>query len=500
MYNLNERFHKAISKTACIFITRSRHQPMHLLCNSHVCEAFDRGNLSVLKEIESSIGLKDILTSMLPELKSFLFGKSCTESALLAFTRIAINTGHQSSLYLEFEKIIADNGKSKKFSLFKERRFCLLGYTAAAVLYHLQDFKDLLATTKSNNLLVLACRIYVENEFLLSCFAALAYFTYRVTFPYFNFCEKSTQIEAREVFPQLFKDLECMKVDTLDDFRVNYSFDVREMQTDIEKAIMNQFCLQASKDFKLQKGREYGFNNIQNERATNLAALSKEQIQGVPLTNMPCERQFGQMDHLLQRSAKTASKNFKALGNIFIINFINLENFTNTISGIQNEMILRNYDQSILDYDAKKIRSIRKLLDSQQKEYSKRQEEIFEKSILKSHCDQQKTVEKNHALLMCCKTWGGPCTNIQEFNMCVKLCQMKKIPLKKMLKTEISFRKVTSPRDVIERPALYKLNTLSIEKLQENLTILLTTEFRNVLEMPSASNILNVIRNAFDNA
>jgi hypothetical protein len=284
------------------------------LCNTHVCEAFDRGNLLILKQIEGLIGLKDIFISQLPELKSFLFGKTCAESALLAFTKIATNTGHQSSLYLEFEKILANNNKSKKFSLLKERRFCLLGYTAAAILYHLEDFKELLRTTKSNNLLVLACRVYVENEFLLSCFAALAYFTFHVTFPYFNCCEKSTQEDALELFPKLYKDLENKKIDTLKQYIVNYSFEVREMSTDIEKVIVDQFCLQASKDFKLQKGREYGFNEDRNERTTNLSKLSQNELRGLPSHNMPCERDFGRRDHLLQRSAKTASSNFKGLG------------------------------------------------------------------------------------------------------------------------------------------------------------------------------------------
>jgi hypothetical protein len=297
-----------------ISVTGSSHRPYHLLCNTHVCEAFDRGNLIVIKRIETLINLKEILISNLPELKSFLLGKTCTEAALLAFTKIAMNTGHPSSLYLEFEKILVDRGRTKKFSLLKERRFCVLGYTAAAILYHLEDFRELLRTTKSNNLLVLALRVYIDNEFLLSCFAALANFNYHVTFPYFYFCEKATQELALDVFPRLQKDLECKKVDTLKDFAVNFSFHVREMETEIETAIMDQFCIQASRDFKLQKGREYGFNDEQNERATDLTRLSARELEGLPLNNMVCERDLGKRDHLLQRSAKTASKNFKGLG------------------------------------------------------------------------------------------------------------------------------------------------------------------------------------------
>ncbi len=133
----------------------------------------------------------------------------------------------------------------------------------------------------------------------------------------------------------------------------------------------------------------------------------------------------------------------------------------------------------------------------QQKEFSQRQKEIFENNITRGHNEQLKNLEKSQALLMTCKTWGGPCTNINEFRMCVRLCSVKNVPLKKMLKSEISMRKVTSPRDVVDRPHLYKLNTLTIEQLQENLTTLLTTEYKLTEEMPDDENILNKIREAF---
>ncbi len=293
----------------------SSHIPLHLLCCTHTCEAFDRGNLHVLKEIETHINLKEILISSLPDLQSFLFGKSCTEAALTAFTKLLTNTGHQSSLHLEFEQILLDRKRTKKIHLFKERRFCELGYEAGAVLFHWEDIKELLETTRSNNRLVMACKQYFDCDFIKSGFRVLSYFSHRLTFPYFNFCEKSTQSMAREVFPRLYTDLTAKRLDTLDEFRVNYSFEVPEIETETEKVILEQFCLRAAKDFKLQKGREYGFNEEANQRATDLSLLSESDIKGFPITNMVCEREFATADHLLSRSAKTAS-NFKGLGNI----------------------------------------------------------------------------------------------------------------------------------------------------------------------------------------
>jgi hypothetical protein len=161
-------------------------------------------------------------------------------------------------------------------------------------------------------------------------------------------------------------------------------------------------------------------------------------------------------------------------------------------------VILQNYDESILHYDAKKIKAIKKLLDAQQKEYSRSQEERFMSNIDKSHNDQLKILEKSHALLQTCRTWGGPCTTVQELKMGIQLCKIKKVPLKKMLKSEISMRKVTSPRDVIDRPQLYKLNKLTEDELQRNFTTILQTKFKDVQEMPDEDDILNIIKDAFN--
>ncbi len=155
------------------------------------------------------------------------------------------------------------------------------------------------------------------------------------------------------------------------------------------------------------------------------------------------------------------------------------------------------HDSSLLNYDPKKIRQLQKLLDTEQKSYTKIQESKFKDIVEKSHSEHLKTIEKNHALLLTCKTWGGPCTNTNELKMIKKIAATKKILLKKVLKSEISFRKITTPRDAVERPHLYKLNTLSEEKLEQNLTTLLQTEFRKPLEMPDEAEILELIKTVF---
>jgi hypothetical protein len=91
---------------------------MQLLCNSHFADAADRVLLQIIKQAESAIGLKRILTSAQPHLKSFL-GKTCFEAALLAFTKIACNDGHKSSLFVEFNDLLDKKKKQKKFTILK---------------------------------------------------------------------------------------------------------------------------------------------------------------------------------------------------------------------------------------------------------------------------------------------------------------------------------------------------------------------------------------------
>ena len=137
------------------------HIQFHLLCVSHTFEVFDK---FLLCEIERKIGLKELLISHIPMLRSFLFnGRGVTLAALTSFTKLAINDGHKSLLYEQFDQELQVAAKSRKFSEFKERRFGLLGYTAAAILYHMDEFKNVLQNPRSNNLLVQACNLYINR-------------------------------------------------------------------------------------------------------------------------------------------------------------------------------------------------------------------------------------------------------------------------------------------------------------------------------------------------
>ena len=137
----------------------------------------------VLCEIER----RELLISHIPMLRSFLSkGQSVSLAALTAFTKLAINDGHKSSLHEQFDQELQVAAKSAKFSEFKERRFGLLGYTAAAILYHMDEFKNVLQNPRSNNLLVQACNLYINRDFIIVALQCLAWFTRKVTMPFLN--------------------------------------------------------------------------------------------------------------------------------------------------------------------------------------------------------------------------------------------------------------------------------------------------------------------------
>ena len=61
-----------------------------------------------------------------------------------------------TSLVNDFELILEEDGISKKFSLYKERRFTKFEYTAKAIADCIPQFEKLL-NTSYNNMLVQAC-------------------------------------------------------------------------------------------------------------------------------------------------------------------------------------------------------------------------------------------------------------------------------------------------------------------------------------------------------
>ena len=75
--------------------------------------------------------------------------------------------------------------------------------------------------------------------------------------------------------------------------------------------------------------------------------------------------------------------------------------------------------------------------------------------------------------LVNCKNHNGPVTSVSELKA---LVNQKSPNLKKFLRQEIQYQRVTHPVDAEVRKELYKVNSLSMEEMLENLTTILCGE------------------------
>ena len=177
--------------------------------------------MSLLKhQIENSLSLREHLVNINPHLRSFYRGKStvvvCGINALLKLTS-PDNSANSVSLSDEFDYIVEKAGEVKHMSLYHKRRFTALGYAAAAILAAWSLLTKLLMDTSANNLLVQACKLYLESEIELK---VLAYFTHKVTLPLLNCIAIGNQNELLEIFPKLWRDLKFGDMDTLTEYLV----------------------------------------------------------------------------------------------------------------------------------------------------------------------------------------------------------------------------------------------------------------------------------------
>jgi len=408
-------------------------------------------------------------------LQSFLSSnKSVVLFALVALNKLVTNDGHKSSQWELFDKELCNAGKTKKQSQFQERRFAKLGYTAATIMHHLEDYKAVLEKTKSNNQLVQACRIYLNCDFILIGLKSLAWFTYTVTLPFLNMVEKTTHTDLLKILPQLHKDLAAKKTNTLKQYHVDYSFEPVEPTSEVEKHILGEFCNRAGSVLAIQRGREYGFG-MQDvaPRATTLNTIDADQLVGLPTNNLDCERDLAKFDQLAARSASCSNRKF-------------------TAKGIRDQMTV--YKSTQVNIERVTINLV-KILDERERKWVEEQN-ILTKDRLHKACNAaQKAVEYVHLLLHKCKSWGGPFTTIHELEEQVKIASDDNT-LKTILRTEVSYRKQTSPRDYLARPHIYKLNQISTLELKINLTLILTSESGNNIgdlpDMPTEEDMTQI--------
>ena len=73
-----------------------------------------------------------------------------------------------TSLAKEFDIELEKDNVAKSFSLYKERRFTNLGYTAGEIVECLPQFRNVLNNSTHANMLTEACSLYIESEYIIT--------------------------------------------------------------------------------------------------------------------------------------------------------------------------------------------------------------------------------------------------------------------------------------------------------------------------------------------
>ena len=295
----------------------SKHVPHHFLCTSHTSEKFDEALLSTISSIEKEISLREKLEASNPQLKSFYRGKrSIVQCALVALTKLITPDASAKSCSLsdEFDALVERKGMVKLISLYQEMKFTKLGTTAACIINSLDLYSELLEQRHKNNLLVKACRLYLNCEFIMCAFRCLGFFTYKIGMPFLNMCEISTQREMKTLLPKLYKDLKNSNIDCLNDFLVQWNrIKADEPTSPLGQLIIDRMCKASAEGLRIQRGREYGFFGEEfTPRATIVAHLPDEELSLIPSNNLECERNLSVAGVYMEQSSKCSNRFFKS--------------------------------------------------------------------------------------------------------------------------------------------------------------------------------------------
>ena len=228
-------------------VLKSNYKPYHLLCKFHPAEAFDRSNIEVLSKIENHLNFSEKLESIIPSVRSFLRGEKCLAVCgiksilnLISHDKSASSTS-QADL---FDFVLRRDNQVKHRSLYQERRFTKLGYSAAYILDALPYLRILLNESHLTKQHIEIVRMFLDSEFFITELSVLVFFKHKVSSPLLNFVEISSQEELLRVFPKLYEDLQKGKMDTLEQYLVTYCHIVVSPPTnESETLLLESMCL-----------------------------------------------------------------------------------------------------------------------------------------------------------------------------------------------------------------------------------------------------------------
>ena len=184
--------------------------------------------------------------------------------------------------------------------------------------------------------------------------------------------------------------------------------------------------------------------------------LSEEERENLPSENLEPERYMAKVGMLAGQSAAHSNKRFKAKRMRDDLTFAkeaeNLPEITST-----QKKIFKQLDAMELKWST-----------SQRNEYKKRLGEMMSR--------KQKRNDFVQSLLKKCKAHDGPVTDDSELKTMIIMYKGKDKELKSALRTEIQYQKHIHVKDAQERPALYKVNNLTLDELNCNLMAMLTRD------------------------
>lgn len=471
-------------------VLESQHKPLHILCKSHTCEKLDASCIDALVEIEKNIDYAQLLCKRQPELKSFIRQTKCVAlTALKAFLKLVARdeSGKPTSLADEFDVQLEADGVSKTMSLYKNRRFVEQGYSAGAVVDCKAQFQKILNDRRSTNLLIQACKLYIESDYIFVALRALAYFTYKVTMPFLNCVEKCNQNQLMPILKKLHDDLQEGKMDTMSQYHVPWThIDIDKIVpvSPLDHAVIKRMCQEAAKGVHMQCAREYWDDQEQQPRATQLFKLTESERKNIPTENLACERYLARFGSLAAVSAARSNKFFKA-------------------TRIRDDLMFEKHivkDEEVINKESKKIiEELKKMeldwTDSQKQRLKEKYRNSAQKNV--------RMTQYMDILVKKCKDHGGPLITIKEIQDLVKKISDPK-KLKSCLRAEVGFQKAIHPFDAKERSHLYKMNFITVEEIVENLSILLeeSSEISNkneAVQFPCDEEILEKLQMPQDN-
>ena len=356
-----------------------------------------------------------------------------------------------------FDHICERQNVVKRIFLYQQRRFAKVGKAAASIL----NAKDILSTVldeiDSTNQLVVACKIYMASDLFWTELESLAFFNHHITFPFLNCIEGSSQSDLLKILPNLYKDLLEKRTDTLSDFIVQiHGMPTPTLTTDLSKEVCDMMCLSAAEAIKLQCGREYGFADEDEKlRATDLSKLTSHELENFPTENLVTEREFSKFDREA-RVARCRNRKFKA-------------------KNIRNNM--QTYKMETRIVVDKVSRKICEALAIRESVWTDAQKVKFKERIEMKLTAAKKSQNYTAKLLDRCKSWGGPCTSVNELH---EVLQRKPDIQNDIVKYELGYYVHTHKSEKQVKSDLFRMNKISHDEKLENLTILLAGDDCNV--------------------